>query len=104
MPGGPRPEKVPAPKTTLVPAPASIIVSLPAGARLTVDGEATKSDAGVRVFESPTLQPGKDYFYTLKADITRDNQSVSVSQKVSIRAGDETRVSFEFPVAAVAQR
>jgi uncharacterized protein (TIGR03000 family) len=84
---------------SLAPAPATIIVSLPAEAKLTIDDAATKSTSATRVFASPTLETGKEYYYTLKAEITRDGKTVPVEKRVAVRAGEETRVTLEFPTA-----
>lgn len=79
-------------------APATIIVSLPAEAKLFVDDFATTSTTANRVFVSTALEGGKDYFYTLTATVN----DVTVSKKVTVRAGEETRVTLELPVASVA--
>ncbi|HEV3256310.1 MAG TPA: TIGR03000 domain-containing protein [Gemmataceae bacterium] len=89
---------------TLAPAPATILVSLPAEAKLTVDGAATQSTSSTRTFASPALEPGRDYYYTLKAEIVRDGQTVSTSRRVAVRAGEQTRVTLKFPVESVAKR
>jgi uncharacterized protein (TIGR03000 family) len=104
-PAAPAPEKVPAPKKeTMAPAPATLHVSLPAEAKLTVDGVVTKSTSSVRRFVSPTLQPGQDYVYNLKAEVVRDGQTVAVNRAVTVRAGQETNVSLEFAEGSVAQK
>jgi len=100
------PEPIKKPKTdkeTTSPAGATIIVSLPADAVLTVDGAATSSTSATRVFASPALEQGKDFLYTLKAELVRDGKTFSASKKVSVRAGEETKVSLELP-EAVAQK
>lgn len=100
MPPAKQPEKVKKPaeeKETMAPASATIIVSLPAEAKLSVDGVVTTSASVQRVFVSPALERGKDYSYTLKADFVSGGKTVSVSKKVTVRAGEETRVSFEAP-------
>lgn len=97
-------KKPPEEKESMVPAPATIVVSLPAEAKLIVDNVVTKSTSATRTFISPELEQGKDFYYTLKAEIVRDGTPVSVSQRVTVRAGEETRVSFELPVATVAAK
>ena len=74
------------PKTGMAPAPATLIVSLPADAKLTIDDSPTASTSAERTFVSPTLKPGQDYNYTLKAEMVRDAQ-VGVGGSV---LGDET--------------
>jgi uncharacterized protein (TIGR03000 family) len=78
-------------------APATIQVSLPADASLSIGGEKTQSTSGDRTFVSPPLQPGKTYFYTLKAEMDRKGEKVTASQDVEVRAGEVSRVSLQFP-------
>jgi uncharacterized protein (TIGR03000 family) len=105
-----KPEQLPKKKTTdgdsgtMAPAPATLIVSLPAEAKLTVDDRPTLSTSATRQFSSPALEPGKEYYYNLKAEITRDGKPLTISKQVTVHAGDETRVSLEFPVDSLAQR
>jgi uncharacterized protein (TIGR03000 family) len=85
-------------------APATLVVSLPADAKLTIDDTATISNSASRVFVTPALETGKEFRYTLKAAIVRDGQSLTTTKLVTVRAGEETRVALEFPLASVAQR
>jgi uncharacterized protein (TIGR03000 family) len=77
-------------------APATLVVSLPADARLIVDGHATTSTSGLRTFQSPTLQPNRDYTYTLTAEVMQNGNVARINQQVAVRAGQETRVNFNF--------
>jgi uncharacterized protein (TIGR03000 family) len=108
MGGTPKPEekkKTPeGDKGALAPAPATIVVSLPANATLKVDGAATRSTSATRVFATPALPAGQDYYYTLTAEVVRDGQTVTATRRVAVRAGQESRVSIEVPVASVASR
>lgn len=84
------------------PAPATIVVRLPAGARLTVNGKASRSSSATRKFVSPPLEPGKDFHYTLKAEMDRAGRPVSVRTRVAVRAGEEKRVVLGLPPEAPA--
>jgi uncharacterized protein (TIGR03000 family) len=75
---------------------ATIIVNLPADATLTVDGEATQSTSGTRVFTSPPLQAGKTYQYTLRAEVNRDGRRQTTSRTVDVQAGRTTNVNIDF--------
>ena len=100
-------ERMPAPKQreeARSAAPATIVVSLPTDATLRVDDYTTISKSASRVFVSPTLDAGKEYYYTLTGEIQRDGKPVVATKQISIRAGEETRVVLEFPVAAVASK
>ncbi len=97
-------EPIAPPKKSEVPAPATIVVSLPADAKLLIDDTATTSTSATRAFASPILELGKDYFYTLKAEVVRDGKSQSTTKRIAVRAGEETTVTLEFSEVAVAQR
>jgi uncharacterized protein (TIGR03000 family) len=103
-----KPEEIKKPEEkkpeVLVPSPATIIVSLPADANLTIDDAATTSTAAVRVFTSPTLPLGQEFHYTLKAEYLRDGKPVVISRDITVRAGEETRVTLEAGLAGVASR
>lgn len=96
--------KTTSPQRGAMPAPATIRVSLPADAKLFVDNQPTSSVFNSRVFASPTLEPGKDYHYTLTGSLVRDGQTVTTTKQVTVRAGEESRVTLEFPVTSVAQK
>lgn len=93
----------PKPKATSLSNQATIVVTLPADAKLSIDDMATSSTSATRVFVSPTLPAGKDFTYVLKAEVTREGKTMTTSKVVTVRAGQESRVSFEFPMT-VAQR
>jgi uncharacterized protein (TIGR03000 family) len=110
MPGGTAPEKLkkePTEKkssTQASPSSATIVVSLPADAKLLIDNEATTSVGDSRVFVSPTLNPGREYHYTLKAQAVRDGKPVTVERVIAVRAGEITPASLTLPATGVAQR
>jgi len=85
-------------------APASLVVRLPADARLTIDGEATRSASGTRWFVSPPLEPGKTYHYELKAEVTRGGKRLTETRRVAVRAGQGSAVTMAFAGGAVARK
>jgi len=85
-------------------APATIEVSLPADAKLTIDDAPTASTTASRSFRSPPLEPGKTFYYTLKAEVVRDGKTLTKEQRVQVRAGQATPVTIDFSDAAVAAR
>lgn len=97
-----KPEEKPADKE--INAPATIQVSLPADAKLTIDDAATTSTSANRTFATPSLETGKEYFYTLKAEIVRDGKTVTTTRRVAVKAGELTNVTIEIPAASVAAR
>jgi uncharacterized protein (TIGR03000 family) len=79
------------------PAPARLIVNLPADARLTIDGRATTSTSARRVFRTPPLEQGRQFVYNLRAEFVHEGRTVTRSEQVTFRAGQEVSVSFEVP-------
>lgn len=71
---------------------ATLIVEMPADARLTIDGTETQQRGQTRTFVTPPLQPGKEYTYTLKAS---GSGGQDASKQVTVRPGQETRVSLD---------
>jgi len=84
-------------------APATLVVNLPADAVLTIDGERTASTSAERVFRTPELESGRDFEYTLQAKVVRDGKEKVVTQRVTVRAGEQTSVRLEVPATAAAE-
>jgi uncharacterized protein (TIGR03000 family) len=80
-----------------------LVVSLPEDAKLTIDDHQTTSTSAERVFTTPPLEEGKDFHYTLKAQVVRDGEVRSIVREVTIRSGQRAEVSLEEPGAAAAE-
>jgi uncharacterized protein (TIGR03000 family) len=100
------PEKIGEPKkgkdAANLPAPGTIVVTLPSNAKLTVDGYVTQQTSNQRVLVTPPIQRGQDFTYTLVAETTDNGQLVSQTQRVTVRAGQQSPVNFTFPTAPAA--
>jgi len=83
---------------------ATIVVTLPAAARLTIDGDVTTSTSNVRTFVSPTLPSGKTYVYTMQAEYQHKGQPVTITKKVSVKAGKTSRVDLSDAGTTVASK
>jgi uncharacterized protein (TIGR03000 family) len=90
--------------TVVVDQSATVMVDLPADATLTIDGEATTSTSATRLFQTPQLESGQTFHYTLKAQVERDGKVQTITRRVEVRAGEQTRVSLTLPTATVAAR
>jgi uncharacterized protein (TIGR03000 family) len=90
-PGGGKPVK---PEETAAPAPAHVVIKLPQDARLFVDDQPCPLTSATRAFDTPALEPGRVYYYTLRAEVTRDGRPVTDSKRVTLRAGEESVVEF----------
>lgn len=89
-------EAAPATKpASFPPAPAKLTIKLPAEAKLFVDGVEAPLTSAERTFNTPTLEPGKDYVYTLKAEVAREGRTLSETKRVNFQAGKEVTVEFK---------
>lgn len=79
---------------------ARITVNLPAEAKLYVDNVACPLTSNVRSFNTPALQPGQKYYYTLKMELERDGVTSSQQQRVFIAAGQQINVDFNATATA----
>lgn len=73
---------------------ATITVKLPADATLYVDDRKSPSKDPVRSFATPPLPNGKEYAYVIKAEVIRNGQPETLTQKVPFRAGERVVVDF----------
>lgn len=83
---------------------AAIVVTLPADAQLTIDGASTTSTSGKRVYWAPPLQRGVEFHYVFKVSVVRQNETVTESKVIAVRADGTTNIHFEEPGVAVARR
>jgi uncharacterized protein (TIGR03000 family) len=74
--------------------PARVTVRLPADARLFINGELCPLTSSTRSFNTPTLQPGKEYSYTLRMEVTRNGVRRVQTQRVAFSAGRQVTVDF----------
>jgi uncharacterized protein (TIGR03000 family) len=81
---------------------ALVVVKLPAGAKLIFDEKATQQTGAERQFITPSLAPGKTYYYNVKATWTEGGQEKTVSRDVVVKAGQRVDVDLNTG-AAVAE-
>jgi uncharacterized protein (TIGR03000 family) len=73
---------------------ARITVELPVDAKLTVDGVACPLTTSKRVLETPKLQAGQTYYYTLEAQVVRNGETIAESRRVVFESDKNVRVDF----------
>jgi uncharacterized protein (TIGR03000 family) len=100
----PSPEKKDPKETNARPTQGTVVVELPADATMIVDNWVPDLTSDRRTFLTPDLTPGKDYYYTVKVEMTRDGKKVMNSRKIFVRAGQTTRVEFGEMAEAAARR
>src|SRR5439155_15670339 len=96
-------------KGVSAPAPATdvarITVRLPAEARLYIDGTLCPLTSDTRTFNTPALESGRRYFYTMRMEVNRDGQPVRESRRVIVAPGERVDVNLNAAAPpATAQR
>jgi uncharacterized protein (TIGR03000 family) len=79
-------------------AKASVVLEVPETAKVFVDGNAMTSTGSRRVFTTPELDVGEDYYYTVRVVFEKEGKEVEENRKVIVRPGDSTTLSFTAPV------
>ena len=75
--------------------PADVIVRLPsANAKLWFQGIVTKQTGTLRTFASPSLPPGKEFKYTIRAVWQENGQPVERKRTIVVRSGARVEVDF----------
>ena len=78
---------------------AHISVRVPTDAQLWFEGEKTAQKGTSRQFDSPSLTPGQEYTYEIKAQWREGDQDVTQTRTVVLRAGEQVNVDFTKPPA-----
>ncbi len=78
--------------------------TLPAAAKLTVDGRPTAGEGTERSFYTPSLEPGRRFFYEVKAEMVVNGATVTEEKRVVVEAGADLRESFPKLLAAAAAK
>jgi uncharacterized protein (TIGR03000 family) len=81
-------------KTQAGGAAATVLVKAAGDVRLNVDGQTVRFAAPEQRFVTPQLEAGRAYFYEIRATVARDGKDVTVTRKVTVRAGEESRIDF----------
>ena len=87
-------EETPLPKKKGEQARAKVRIEIPADAKLYVDGILMKTTSDVRLFQTPDLTSGMTYVYELRAELVRNNQTFTESQRLVVRPGEQFSASF----------
>ena len=78
--------------------PVTMTVDVPkADAKVFLNGQATSSSGMERVFQSPPVNPGMDYVYSVTAQWTEDGKMVEQKRDVQVKAGESVKVDFQSP-------
>jgi uncharacterized protein (TIGR03000 family) len=75
---------------------ALLSVSVPAEAKIYINGTATTSTGSERQYISRGLNAGNRYEYEVRAEMTRDGQTITETKNVALAAGQQINLSFNF--------
>jgi uncharacterized protein (TIGR03000 family) len=81
---------------------AQITVRVPQNARLYVNNELSPLTSTTRALTTPSLQPGRQYYYDLKMEVTENGRSRTQRRQVVVSAGRQVTVDFGTGSAPVA--
>jgi uncharacterized protein (TIGR03000 family) len=108
MPGG---DKKPEPKKEEIKkpigsfgAPARIVVSMPADARFSFENYTSPVKSDTHVIVSAPLGTAETKTYVLKAEVVRDGKVQTIEKEVTVRSGEEAKVTLTLPTTLVAAR
>lgn len=87
----------PVESTRLLRNSAELVVDVPADAKIFVNGNKTNTPGSQRRYVSAGLIPGQTYEYQVQAVVERDGKEQTVTKSVSLTAGSEVKLAFEFP-------
>jgi uncharacterized protein (TIGR03000 family) len=73
---------------------ARITVNLPAEAKLWIDDVLCPLTSGTRSFKTPTLEAGRQYFYTLTVELNQDGQNIAENRRIYVTPGQQVNVDF----------
>jgi uncharacterized protein (TIGR03000 family) len=88
-------EKKPDQEASVQSTKARLVVEVPADAKVYIDDQLMKTKDEVRKYTTPALQPGQMYYYVVKAEVVRDGKTESETKRVVVKAGEESRLSFD---------
>lgn len=83
---------------------ANIKFVLPADAKLYVDGRLTNGAGEERPFYTPSLTPGRKFYYEAKAEMVINGETIVEEKRVIVQAGDDLNESFPKLIAAAAKK
>jgi len=78
-----------------------VTVKVPEDARLWVNGVFCPLTSGTRSFETPAVEPGRLYVYTIRAEVIREGRRRSESREVVFEGGKPVTVKFDDPISVV---
>jgi uncharacterized protein (TIGR03000 family) len=83
--------------TSIIPLRATVLsLKVPVDAKVYINDHQTKTTGELRRYVSRNLDPGRDYYYHIKAVVERDGKEIVRNEVVALKAGDSELVEFDF--------
>src|SRR5947209_5545369 len=83
---------------------ATVTVKAPLDVRVKFNGQLARRSAEEESFATPALEKGQKYSYQVVAEAERDGKTVTLTKKVSVKAGEQSMVDFsELAVSTTAK-
>lgn len=80
-----------------------LTLNIPANARVTLGGNPTTGEGTVRVFTTSKLGTDKEWSnYIVKVEVERDGRMIAQEKTVTLKAGDNHTLTFDFDATQVA--
>jgi uncharacterized protein (TIGR03000 family) len=90
-------QPAPAPRMNVPENAALIDVRVPNNAQVWIDDQQTKQTGPMREFITPSLDPGQEFSYDIRAQWTENGQPVDRHRKVTFHPGDRLMVNLMAP-------
>jgi uncharacterized protein (TIGR03000 family) len=84
-------------------APTRLTVNVPEDAKVSLGGNSTRIDGSQRVYTTTKLASGQSWKdYTVEVSVLRDGRTVTREQTITLAAGDDQQLTFDFDAPQVA--
>lgn len=84
-------------------APTRLTVNVPEDAKVSLGGNSTQIDGSQRVYTTTKLASGQSWKdYTVEVSVLRDGRTVTREQTITLAAGDDQQLTFDFDAPQVA--
>jgi uncharacterized protein (TIGR03000 family) len=88
---------------TREPVETGLTIHVPSDARVFLAGNETRGNGPVRTFRTTKIDGGKAWsMYAVKVTVVRDGEDLTKEKTITLRAGDQAELTFDFEVDKVA--
>lgn len=81
----------------------ALTLHVPSDAKVYLAGNETRGQGPVRTFRTTKLNDGKEWSqYVVRVSVVRDGENLTKEETITLRAGDQTELTFDFDVDQLA--